>query len=521
MSEYSDCFENSIKLMKKWGETQLSNGKTLSEHFTFKGISFWEIISPEFSLYQVTKALSQDVLPPTIFKKLRPHITLTKHEFLNYKKRIEAKKVGLSKGSDLFLFLGFSGYMYRDVLHPVARYLLETDNKCPLVIHDGQLSKKYMAMDGVKQSSIWQYWNDDISKEVSVTRSQVKHAINEFYSMNILQDVICFQEKKIWLQLEEAFNWLFKFHFKILVPQIVLAEKVLAEEKPSLIISADIADMRTRIYNLLAKNNNIPVLEIQFGPLEEGLEWQFLLADKVAVWGQKDGQKIIDNGIANDRIIITGSPRHDGLVNMQNLEIDQVRKKVNIPQGARMILVASTYRLKEYDSLTSPELIFSMKRAVIDAAGQVEGVYLVVKPHPLEDVSELKALVGNKRNVIIINPKEDIRQYVKACDVFISFGSTVTIDAMIANKLTICPVFEKWIWSDLFISTGATLAPTNKEEILSIYKKIADGSYLEVLKELQPALHHYLQDMLFKNDGKASERVAQIAMKMRRGQGYT
>jgi len=516
MSDYSKPLEISIELVKAWGETRLPNGKTLSEHFTFNGISFWELVTPELAIYQVTMALSKDGNSTSLLKSIRPHVTLIKHRIINYIKLLKVAKTELHQQSPLFLFLGFSGYMYRDVLHPVAKTLLEHDNIAGLVIHDGQLNESYMPMQNVHSQSIWQYWNKDTSRDSTLCRRQLNQAIKDLHSMNVLHDIICFEQRTLWPQMKNAFNWLFNFHFKLLVPHVILAERIFKKYNPSLIISSDIADPRTRLYNLIARNKNKPVLEIQFGPLEEGLEWNFLLADKVAVWGKKDGQKILRNGIAENRIVITGSPRHDDLINVKDSEICKVRQQLGVPEGAKMILLASTYHLKEYNSISSPELILSMKQAVIDAADKVVGVYLVVKPHPLEDVKETTSLMENKKNVVIIDAKEDIRKYIKACDVYVGFGSTVTIDAMVANKLTICPVFDGWIWSELFVTTNATLVPRSAEEILSLFYSISDGSYLHKMEELRPALECYLQDMLYKIDGNSSTRIIQAAIAMKK-----
>lgn len=514
MTTYSQPFKCAVELVNQWGASKLPNGKTLREHLTFENLSIWDLIMPELALYHVTIAISQEVRPINLLQKIRPSISLSKHEVLNLIKRVKANKAESFNNVDSkFLFLGLSAYMYRDVLHPIAKKLREKD-VIPIVIHDGQIKNDYFEMDGIITQSIWQYSNKNTQKEGFELNKKIQRAIHELYQMNVLESLISFNGESLWPKLQNAFNWLFRFHFKLIVPQIILAKELLMEIKPSIIISSDIADQRTRIYNLLGIQHKIPVLEVQFGPLEDGFEWKFMLADKVVTWGDKDSKKIIANGVPKEVVTVTGSPRHDELLNIDEQEITEIRNKLDIPLNAKIILCASTYHLKEYNSISDPNLLISMKKAVFKGVQGLDNVYLIVKPHPLEDVKETALLIDKGNNVILLDPKEDIRKYVKACDVFVGFGTTVTIDAMIMNKLIICPVFDGWIWSDLFVDTQATLVPKSEKEVKDAFKEISNGNYLNTIAALNSARLIFLEHMLFKTDGHSAKRIADIACKL-------
>jgi hypothetical protein len=102
----------------------------------------------------------------------------------------------------------------------------------------------------------------------------------------------------------------------------------------------------------------------------------------------------------------------------------------------------------------------------------------------------------------------------KICDAFISFGSTATIDALIADKLTICPIFPGWVFSDLFKNCGATLVPESDEEIISIFRMIANGSYHNIKARLEPARQDFLKRCVYRTDGMATARVEALALKL-------
>jgi hypothetical protein len=501
----------SAEIVKVWGQTQLPNGKSLAEHLTIDGFSLWDVMAPVTALYYVPVALS-GTKPPSLAQQIRPRISLAKHRVLNLVKR-GRNRGGCDVVGSPFLFMGFSGYMYRDVLRPVAEYLAQNKGRESVVLHDEfHLRNAPASMHLVRSQSIWSYWNAKVENEARELTRQLWAAVVELRAMDAFSQLIQADGESLWLQMQNDFNWFFNFHLPLLVPQIAIARRILKHHRPALIISADVADVRARVYSLVGHQLNIPSLEIQFGPSgAEAVEWRFLLADHIATWGETTRQALLELGVQMRQITITGSPRHDSMVNVEANEVSKTRARLGVPVGHALVLCASTYQQKEYNSLSNPDLLVSMKRAVFKSAGEVEGLCLVVKPHPLENVQETRQLIGTGSNIILVDTREDIRELTKACDVFIGFGSTATVDAMIGNKLTICPAFSGWIWSDMFVKSNAVLVPRSEEELLSSFRSIVNGSVDKIKVELEPARLSFLQKWTYKIDGRSSERAAMLA----------
>ena len=96
-----------------------------------------------------------------------------------------------------------------------------------------------------------------------------------------------------------------------------------------------------------------------------------------------------------------------------------------------------------------------------------------------------------------------------------ALGSTTTLDALILGKLTICPSFPGWKLNDLlFTKSEATLVPRSEEDLLQIFREIADGEIPSKLEQLALARRHFLKQWVFKADGKASARIAELAQQM-------
>jgi len=517
MNDVVKQLERSAAIVKNLGQSRLPNGNTLSEQLTFAGLSLWDVMAPVMALYYVPVGLSAQ-RPLSLLQRLRPHVSLVKRRAINLIKRRKNKHESDADWPQepKFLFMGFSGYMYRDVLLPVAENLAHSKWQESVTIHDEQhLSKAPTSTYLVRSHSIWEYWSQEVENETRLLNRLMRVAIAELETMLEFPRLIQAEDEAPWPKMKNAFNWLFHYHLPLLVPQVAIARHILKRYQPQLIISADVADPRARLYSLLGHQLHIPSLEIQFGPSgAEGIEWQFLLADRVASWGEIAFQALLAHGVLAQQITITGSPRHDSLVNVRADEVAQTRARLGIPAEYAMVLCASTYQQKEYNSLSDPELLVSMKRAVFEAVGQVDGLFLVVKPHPLEKVQETKQLIGAGENILLVDPDEDIRELTKACDAFIGFGSTATVDAMIANKLTICPVFPGWVWSSMFVESNAVLVPRSEEEVGDSLRRIVDGSIGKILAELEPARQSFLQNWVYRVDGRSSERTAMLALEM-------
>lgn len=509
--------ESSVSITKKWGAFKLPNGKTLNEHFTLNDMPFWEIMSPYIALYEVPQVLSNAATKTTALSYFRPNIALVKRNVLNSIKSFKVKRnINNSWPDDsVFLFLGFSDYMYRDVLAPVAEYLINEKRGSCLILHDG-FENQSLTSSKINSQSIWKYKDKRIDVEIKYLQKQIKKAVKEFQEMNIYHEMINDGDYTLWPKIKDAFNWLFSFHFPLMAPQVVIASHLLKRYHISLIFSPDLPDPRVRVYALLSRQLNIPLFEVQFGPNgDEGVEWRFNIADRIATWGKNTYQKLLKHGVNSDIVSITGTPRHDYMAKtISKLEILEIRKLLRIPESVKMILCASTYQQKEYDSLSDPDLLISMKKAVFEAANQIEGLVLVVKPHPLENVDETKKIIGKYKNIIVVDSKMDIRLLIKTCDAFVGFGTTATVDSLIAKKFTICPSFPGWVWSEMFVESNATVVPRTPSEIVSAFRKVANDSSEEVIVQLEFARQNFLENLAFKCDGNASERIGLIAVEL-------
>jgi CDP-glycerol glycerophosphotransferase (TagB/SpsB family) len=123
------------------------------------------------------------------------------------------------------------------------------------------------------------------------------------------------------------------------------------------------------------------------------------------------------------------------------------------------------YALKSYSNIPDFEKNLKLvKSDIIKFATQNSRVKLTIKLHPLEDDSLIKELTSDDSNIVIVSGAADIRDYIKECDVFITLGSTATIDAILLGKAVIFPNYDGLVWwDDIYLKSAVTIqAPTSK-----------------------------------------------------------
>lgn len=519
MNAQVEKLQHSACLVKDWGQAQLPNGKTLSELLTFEGISLWDISAVDLARLHVHKGLSSDGRPHPFAQKFKPYLSMAKHSALNLLRRRQGSR-GCPEWpvEPVFLFLGFNAYIYRDVLQPGVTRLARSKDIAAVSLH-GEL-RLHITMPPAQEDrfqSIWQHWDHKVEARLRALRHALRAAVTELHAIEALPQIIRDHDEPIWPKMQEIFDCCFRVYLPRLLPQVVIARHILERHQPALMISPDVADPRTRLYCLLARQLGIPSLEVQFGMCgADSIEWQFSLADRVAVWGEQAHEMMLSHGVSAERITITGSPRYDNMVDVSGTEVARTRARLGVPEGNAMVLFASVYNLKAHGPLDLKivELLSTMPRAIFHAIDQIPGLYLVVKPHPEEDVEETRRLTGARSSITFVDRHDDIRELIRACDVFISLGSTSTVDALIANKPIICPTFPGWIGNEQFVESGATLVPRSPEEVVRCLKLVVDGSRARVLAELEPARQRFLRQWVYQADGRASARIEALARQM-------
>jgi hypothetical protein len=257
----------------------------------------------------------------------------------------------------------------------------------------------------------------------------------------------------------------------------------------------------------------VRTLEVQFALYDEqSIEWRFFISDHLAATGDSNLRVVMEHGVPRDKITVAGSPRYDGAMAWPENFEHGIRRNLRVPEGKKMILFASQPYV--YGFFGSPEIRREMIRALLEAVRKREDICLVVKPHPTEDPAELSKLAQGMKNILFADKKLDIRDLIKAADVFVSFASTATFHALVMKKPVVSLEFPGGNTCGLFEHCGATLVARSAEHLESIMENIRHGNLSEMVGNLGAARENFLNQWFYMLDGRAAERIEKIALDM-------
>ena len=160
-----------------------------------------------------------------------------------------------------------------------------------------------------------------------------------------------------------------------------------------------------------------------------------------------------------------------------------------------------------------------MKEAIFKSVLSCPNIVLIVKPHPFESINETKKYIKESPNKIIYaDSKSDIRELIHISDAFLSFGSTTTIDALIADKVIISPIFPGWIFSE-YINEISHFQPKSESEMYKIFKSF-NGKFFTSKQSLSnSSIKSSLKKLIYKYDASTKDlkksstrRISKIIM---------
>ena len=497
-------------LIKALGGISLKNNKTISEFFILQNkIPLWDMFAPELAWRHLTILLASRNFLDAFKFWLKPILLRLKAFYLlkiKYTQRYDDTNIQ----SQRIICLALTPRMYFEVLAPIVEHLAVKKNQRIIVLTwDDAIKDVVLKHDNITYRSIWSFWDGNCKNIYWSLAKSYKSLWRELRGQRIAIENLDVDLDFSSSQLRQLFRLLFKGYIPATLHQAAIATAIFKNYKPSMIISSDVSDARVRLYSLMAKSLNIPTFDVQFGLTgDEAIEWCFFQSDYVATWGAASEQSLIKLGVEKEKIVKHGSPRHDMLVNVSPERVAELKQQFGLDPNHKIILLASTFTDPVHNQYASRETLDNMKSSVFNSISDLDNVTMIVKPHPHEDVKATQNLNPDEDRIIFIDKGEDIRHLIIVCDVFISFGSTATIDALIANKPCICPVFPDWPFSAEFEKTEAVSSPKNDDDLKQVISHLLNAQ--DKQSELTATLVENLITEVTENyQGDAAAKISQ------------
>lgn len=213
-------------------------------------------------------------------------------------------------------------------------------------------------------------------------------------------------------------------------------------------------------------------------------------------------------GINKERLIETGYPRNDFIVNATKDDVFRIKKKLNIPMDKKVILYAPTWRDNSY---VAAGYTFELKADFHKWKEILQEEHVVLfKPHYLiiNKYENDRSLDGFLYSIPANN---DIKDLYVISDVLITDYSSVFFDYAILKRPIYFYMYDieeyatdlRGFYMDIHKELPGKIYKEENEMLMDIKNQIYDDSRMEVFNQRFNNL----------DDGKASKRVVDIIYK--------
>ena len=86
------------------------------------------------------------------------------------------------------------------------------------------------------------------------------------------------------------------------------------------------------------------------------------------------------------------------------------------------------------------------------------------------------------------------------------------MDAIILDKLVICPAFSGWNWNNAYISPKAVHSPITAKEIKHIFEAISKFNHSYLINKTSKQREKLLKNWIYRNDGLGAQRIGNLAL---------
>ncbi len=263
-------------------------------------------------------------------------------------------------------------------------------------------------------------------------------------------------------------------------------------------------------------NKKIPTILLEHGFVETTHETELYhkselteFNDKIAVWGAMKYEHLTTKFHVNsDKILVTGSPRHDVYFN------SRVKKKFS----KKITVLLAPNPITDFSGLSNTELELKFKNnifEIIKILKQFENVEIIVKLHQiqLDHNQKIKSMILELDKKIKIFSSESVINIINKSDLVIvispeKFGtSTMLMESMILGKPTMNIVLNDIIPKFPHVIRGSVLTISNKNNLKMFLEKFLLNKDFQ--NELIMNADNFLNDFL-ENHINSSEKFASL-----------
>lgn len=359
---------------------------------------------------------------------------------------------------------------------------------------------------------------------------ELKQRWNELDNNQKFKESMVYQGIPIWGLVKERLEHLFLNRFPELIKDIEIFEYMLDKENVDMIVVAFGVTEFDKTLVSVGNQKGVPSLVVQHGISGHPIGFLPLSASKIAVWGRITRDWLVGGGVDANRIVITGSPRFDRYLQRDKnfvKEKEKICRELHLDSQKKIIVFATQiaggkigFANLHLSHKEGKDLLFAMANLM----KRYPDKQLVIKLRAAEE-EEITQKIVNESNLdnIKITLNTNIYELVSACDILITPWSTVGLEAMILDKPVITMdltgrVVPHHAYKKLYVESGAAICVYTEKDLIPA---IRDALYNEeVRKKLAEERRKFVYEYVYKQDGEASKRVADLIMQVIEESGW-
>lgn len=376
----------------------------------------------------------------------------------------------------------------------------------------------------------WEYYlTPQIQRAVSAKAKSLTGKWNQLKNTSSFIELWNHKGIDLWEVCRDELERIFLAELPAIVRYIELAKRIMEVERPDIMVVAAETLPSNKALVVAGNLRGIPALAVQHGviaPVGDAIidypcSWEELngtpskkltLPQRFAVYGESV-KKVLMKEIGypfEERLVITGQPQYDVLAKADKVfDRESFCAKWDIDVMKRIVLIAS----QTFHIAGNRDDFF---RGISWALKDDHQMQIVIKPHPVEEAKwhkwykELMSEMGIK--ALVLPQKSNTYEALYACDVLITFYSTIALEAMILGKPVVTVNLTSQPDPMPYASKGAALGVYKAEDIAPAVKKALEDK--ETRERLEQGRQRYLYEQFYKLDGQATKRVVDLIYNM-------
>lgn len=248
-------------------------------------------------------------------------------------------------------------------------------------------------------------------------------------------------------------------------------------------------------------------LNIQHGVIQPGV-WSARMAyDRMACFGDSYRETLLQAGISDQKVVVTGAPHYDHLFEVQDRLA--VRSRLGLDSESTVILFASQWgHINHPDSLRR-----SILNAVCQAVQAIPGALLIVKKHPLErdNLCEevcAEAYSRSSSGYLVVGD-EPLTLLLAAADVVVTRHSTVGHEAACVNLPVLTVNLSGGPGETPYADQGIGLEASSPQEVLEHLVTLLDR---DVRSRMAVRFAEFRRRWCQPEGGRAGDRLVQVLL---------